>query len=212
MMDRKSIFDSTGAFAHHIGRTQRIFGVMITVLVIGLAGSARATPNIVVNGGFEARNFSGWTQFGDPLSRFSGVQCPGPGFTVQEGNCSAFFGPVGATAGISQILNLQSGQHYLLTFAFEPDGQTPSSFLATLGGVTLLSLANPAASAYRTFSFAPTGTAAAETLAFTFRDDAGFLFLDAVSLTTAPVPEPSSLELVGISLLALCVALRRRAK
>ena len=74
---------------------------LLMCATLGLGGSAGAV-SIVTNGGFETGSFTGWTQTGN--TTFNGVQCPGPGPTVHGGNCSAFFGPIGSTGGISQTL------------------------------------------------------------------------------------------------------------
>ena len=191
-------------------KSNRKFGVSFIVAVVTAFGLALAAPayavNLVVNPSFETGNFTGWTQVGN--TGFSGVECPGPAF-VAQGSCDAFFGPVGSTGGISQSIALHVGSQYLLTFAFRPDGGTPSSFSVSLGGVTLFSVTNPAASAYRNFSFAVLATAANETLTFSFRDDPGFLFLDNVSLS---IPEPASVGLLGIALVAMFMGLRRKAQ
>lgn len=180
---------------------------IVTAIGLSLAGSAHAALNLVNNGSFETGNFTGWTQFGNTV--FDGVQCPGPGGTVAEGNCSAFFGAVGSSSGISQNLSLVVGDHYFLIFHFLPDGGIPSSFSASIGGTTLVSLTNPPASGYQSFGFNFIATAATEALAFSFRDDPGFLFLDAVSVQ---LPEPASVGLLGIALAAMFAGLRRRIR
>src|SRR5262249_33497850 len=111
--------------------------------------------------------------------------------------------------GISQNLSLIVGHSYFLTFAWLPDGGTPSSFSASIGGVTLLNLTNPAASGFRNPSFAFTATAATEALAFRVRDDPGVMFLDAVRVS---VGEPASVGLLGIALAAMFAGLRRRIR
>ena len=183
-----------------------------TLAALGFAvlvgGPAHAAPNLLTNGGFETGNFTGWTGTGN--TTFNGVQCPGPGPTVFEGNCSAFFGPIGSLGGISQTLNsLTVGDFYTVSFAFEPDGGTPSSFSASFGAANLLSLTNPPGGPYSVYSFVTQATAASQTLAFNFRDDPGFLFLDAVSVTAA-VPEPATLALFGLALAGLGFARRRK--
>ena len=179
--------------------------VVAAAVALTLQVAPAGAVNLVNNGSFESGDFTGWTQSGN--TGFSGVECPGAGF-AGAGNCDAFFGPVGSTGGISQLVNLIVGKQYFLTFMFQPDGGVISSFSASLGGVTLLSLTNPAAGPYTTYSFSVIATAATETLAFVgFRDDPGFLKFDNVQLS---VPEPPSMGLLAIGLAALFMGLRRK--
>jgi hypothetical protein len=183
---------------------------VVAVTVAQLSFALPASANLVVNGGFEAGNFSGWTQTGN--SGFGGVECPGAGF-VEEGSCDAFFGPVGSVGGISQTVSTPSfadGSQYIISFAFRPDGGSPSSFSATWDGQTLVSLVNPPASAaYTTYTFVEPATGASTALSFNFRDDPGFLFFDAVSVE---VPEPATVAVLGIALTGLWSARRRKAR
>jgi PEP-CTERM motif len=191
------------------GRALRFLGALVATvgLAIGMAGQANAV-NIVTNGGFELGNFTGWALSGN--IGFTGVQCPGPGLTVREGNCSAFLGSVGSDGTLSQTINgLHVGQGYLFQFSWLTDGGIPSDFSVSLGGVTLLNLTNPAASVFHNFSMILAATSATENLVFSFRNDPGFLFLDAVSLS---VPEPATVGLLGIGLVGLFFARRRKAQ
>lgn len=182
--------------------------VMGTVLAVSAAFAApvQASPELVTNGGFEMRDFSGWVETGD--TSFNGVQCPGPGPGVYEGNCSAFFGPF-SVGGIEQSIDVGStGLMWTLSFAFQPDGASPSSLTVLFGGETLLSLTDPSAGDYTVYQFSGVTTAQNMTLAFNFVDPVGFLFLDSVSVTT--VAEPAPIGLMGAALAGLFISRRRK--
>ncbi len=180
----------------------------ISLLAVAVACVAPSyAGNIVANGGFETGDLTGWTQTGN--TGFAGVVCPGLGGQVAEGNCAAFFGPVGSVGGISQNLTTQVGTTYLINFDFLPDGETPSSFSALFGGTTLISLPNPASSAYQLLGYSVTATSTTTALAFNFQDDPGFLYLDGVSVQVAP--EPGTVALVSIGMAGLWFWRRRRA-
>ena len=70
--------------------------------------------------------------------------------------------------------------------------------------MSLLDLNNPAAqSSFQNFNFVRTATGSSTPLVFSFRDDSGFLFFDAVSVNAAAVPEPGTMALVGIGVIGI---------
>ena len=81
--------ESSGLSETHweLGMNARIVGNLVAAagLAFAMAGPAQAAPQpVLVNGGFETGDFTGWTQTGN--TTFNGVQCPGPGPTVFSGN------------------------------------------------------------------------------------------------------------------------------
>ena len=89
-----------------------------------------ATPasanELVTNGGFES-DFTGWLLSGS--ADYAGVG----GGMVNSGANAAYFGPVGATASISQVLNTVAGQSYDVSFYLQNSGAGTNSFDAFFG-------------------------------------------------------------------------------
>ena len=169
-------------------------------LAVGISGPAHAAE-LITNGSFETGDFTGWTLSGNTV--FTGVECPGAPFAGPgDGNCDAFFGPVGSNATLSQTFPTFVGGFYSVNFDFRADGGAPSFFSAIWDAQpALVSVTNPPAGPYQILHFLALATAPTTTLSFNFRDDPGFLLLDSVSV--AAVPEPGTMALLGIGMAAL---------
>jgi hypothetical protein len=131
---------------------------------------------------------------------------------VPQGNCGAFFGPVGSLGGIQQTIATVPGWQYSISFAFSGDGGLPSQFLVGFGTQTLLNLTNAstATTGFQTFTFGALATGPSTLLTFNFRDDPGFMELDNVAVTAVPEPETYALMLAGIGALLGARRFRRR--
>jgi len=187
-------------------RVQTVLAGAAIALAAATAPLVSNAAELVANGGFETGSLSSWTGGGS----FTGVQCPGPGPTVHGGNCSLFDGNIGSTDSLSQIVATVAGQSYDYSFWLLSDGGTPNAFTFSLGGVTLVSLTNaPASSGFTHFTGSVVAASSNASLAFGFRDDPGFWFLDDVSLVNgAAIPEPASWALMLAGFLGAGVAIR----
>jgi len=169
---------------------------------------------LVVNGGFESGNFSGWSQHGD--TSFTGVSMSAWGGTPNSGDYYAYFGPVTSEGGIFQSLTTVVGETYTIEFALAAEGDAPNSFSFDWGGSTLYSLENASTFNYQTLSFSQVATSASTDLRFNFYHEPWFWYLDDVSVVMAQpphgtVPAPGALALFGLGLACL-VGIRRRRR
>jgi hypothetical protein len=164
------------------------------------AAPAVAANNLIVNPGFETGDFTGWTIGGNSDPTSFGVLCLG-GALVAEGNCSAYSSAIGAPVTFSQTFATIVGQVYEVDYWALFDGASGSQFLATFGGTSLSSLNNPLGGTLNFTRNNLVATRALTTLTFSLRDDPGFMFLDAVSVTA--VPEPETFAMLGVGLAAL---------
>jgi Protein of unknown function (DUF642)/PEP-CTERM motif len=195
-----------------------------------LAAGGQARGDLVVNGGFETGNYSGWAQSGS----FS-VVTGGPGhvgayiggYGPNSGNYYAALGTVRVPGTLSQTLTTTPGQSYTLSFFLASDGGTPNEFRVDWNGVTIFDQSNIAKQGYTKYSFQVQAGGTATPLAFLERNDPGYLSLDDVSVPSiggaggqggsggsAPstAPEPSSLMLLGFGALGLAGYARVRRR
>jgi hypothetical protein len=183
----------------------RLVSTLAAVAIAWLfAVTPEASADLVMNGGFETGNFSGWTISGDTLGDF-GVDGSNP----NTGAFEAFFGTEGDMTIISQLIPTVAGHTYTLSYALsnEDTQGLPQSneVVATFGTVTT-DQKNLAAFPYTIETLTYQATGASTLVEFGFRNDNSFFLLDSVSA----VPEPSSLVLFGIGGVSLLAFGRRR--
>jgi PEP-CTERM motif len=183
----------------------RFAGMIVGAVVLS---STWAQADLVTNGGFETGDFSGWTLTNDTNS-FVFTSDPGTTYVPHSGNYEALLGAYGSDGTLSQTISDIAGQMLVLTYWLASDGNTPNDFSALWNGrvITGSALTNIGLSGYTEYSFDVLATGSDE-LAFNERNDYGFLSLDDVSLNA--LPEPGTLSLLGLGLVAMGVRRRKR--
>jgi hypothetical protein len=186
--------------------TQRLVGILVAVLLALLSSNSTAYANLIKNPGFEAGNFSGWTQSGN-LGFTSVTTSP----YARSGTFGAALGPIGSDGFLSQTFATVAGEPYIVSFSIRSDGGLPNDFNASWGGSQFFSQTNIPLGEYQTFTFKEVGQGPSTVLQFGFRNDPGFLGLDDVAVDPVnPTPEPTTLLLFGTTAVGIGLARWRR--
>lgn len=168
---------------------------------------------MIVNGGFETGNFSGWTVSGNPS--YSQVGNFNWGYDhAHSGSDYAMLGSYGSLSYLSQTLATVPSGNYDLSFYLASDGGMTNEFSVDVGGVQLFDQINLPASNYTLYNFDFVANSSSTTVAFGSRDDPGYLLLDDVSVvdppgdsnllptgTGAPLPAPFWMALAPMALM-----------
>lgn len=172
------------------------------LLVLAAAGSV-ANAELVVNGGFEAGNMSGWTQ-GAGIN-FTGVLTS----PVHSGGFACRTGPDPVNTISQTLVGVNAGDTVSVSFWMGLFGTgTPNSFSATLDGQNIMApITNWGTVSYTQFSANIVVTSANPTLVFTIYNSPSWFMLDDVSATATPTPGAAALLGLG----GLVAGRRRRA-
>jgi hypothetical protein len=203
----------------------RVLVAIVSLVASGMLFATQAhASNLVVNGGFETGDFTGWTL--GPDTGFFGVES-GP-LPTHSGNYGVYIGAVESlgsfdaniNAGnqLSQILNTNPADTYTLDFWLDNWAGGSDGFEALWNGSVITGSVLDNANAFGWTEFTFSGLAAnstATTLQFNGFQNPSYFGLDDVAVTATGVtatPEPGSLLLMGTGILGLAVFLIRKAK
>lgn len=187
------------------------------------AASCSSNPNnVLVNCGFETGSFSGWTVTGNDvpgsLGNLYGVEGLDPinNIAPHSGSSQAYVADLTTNAlTLSQTVATDPEHAYSVSFYLAQDTTAtpayPNSLTLTFDGVTLYSATDIPVEGYTEYVFSGSAVTASTTFTLTLGNGLGEFLLDDVSVTIAPLPEPSAWALaLGGGLLVAGIGLLRR--
>ena len=180
-------------------------------LATSIAGAASA-QELVVNGGFETGDFSGWSSGGgnyvNPAdSCYSGACAHSGAFGVS-------FGAVGGESPLSQVIATHAGDAYTISFWLNSIGSMGDSVSLSWDGNLLFSQSNIPAEGWVQHTFTATASTDSTVLSLGLRNDPSWDGLDDISVTDASggVPEPATWAMMLTGFVGAGAALRGRRR
>jgi concanavalin A-like lectin/glucanase superfamily protein len=142
-------------------------------------------PPLLVNGGFETGDFTGWTQSGFTLENYVDRDP----LDVHSGTYGAALGPIGTFGYLSQNLATAPGTSYLISCWLDsPDGEVPNEFSISWDGMNLFDEIDMPATGWMFLQFKAAATAPGTLLQFAFQNDLSYFGFDDVSVIPIPAP------------------------
>ncbi len=156
---------------------------------------------LVLNGGFETGDFTGWNLFGgDPDDNYVGAGDDSP-LAPHTGDCVAVLGSYGSLSFLSQSLATVPGAAYHLSLWLDsPDGETPSEFAVYWNGATLFDQADIPAMGWTNLQFQVRATGTSCILQLGFQDDNSYLGLDDIGVYALVPPNLGGATVSGANL------------
>lgn len=186
--------------------------IQLAILAVAmlLASSGQASADLIVNGGFETGDFTGWN-VSSGVTNVNGVDTIYP----HSGAYGAYFGSTTLVIdSLSQEVAGVVGTAYQLSFWLHvtDDNTQGLSNLWNVyweGNLVAGEINRPTDAAYVQFVYTVTATSALSELLFEFGNDSNFYDLDDVSIAAVPVPAGFVMMGIGLAGLAAC-SLRKR--
>jgi len=177
----------------------RTLSLLLLLVLLALPANA----NLIVNGGFETGDFSGWTVTG---ANILGSEYGTTTFKPNSGTYAAWFGAVNGNTDLSQTFGTIPGQVYEGSFwvANTNDGNPPDNLIQVLWNGDAVVDGNDVPDApWTELDGLMTATAASTTITFVFHNAAGWFDLDDVSVEAVPEPAAAFLCAAGCGMAAL---------
>jgi len=180
-------------------------GLLIVVSATLLSGGGAVYAALVSNGGFETGDFTDWTVtpiLGKPPV-VTNKPASGPLKVAHSGTYGAlFFGD--STADISQTLQVPATGTYDLDFWLEPVFNDDALVKVSLGGTIVFAADYTNGMAYTGYTIPVLVNAGPQTLDFNIAPGSnGPVYLDDISMNSAPVPEPGTMMAGALLLVPL---------
>jgi PEP-CTERM motif len=178
-------------------------GLAVLVVFAGFTGRASAGGNLIVNGGFETGDFTGWTIGGNTAGTFVGPPYDGVGFPY-SGDHAAVLGAIGAFGTMSQTFATVPGTEYLLTIWAANGEGPPNEVSITLNGMTAFYANDDPKHDYVEHVIYFTANAYTYTLLFDYEHmvQGGAFVIDDVAVVSVPEPSTLSLLAIGVGVVA----------
>jgi flagellin len=179
--------------------------LLVVLAAIAVSHGTAAATSIIMNGGFETGDLTGWSLSGSSSEmRFDFVNS-----RANTGNYGLYLG-AGALVTVSQTLATMAGQQYTLDYWLFNQGGTPNYFAADWNGSVVpgSALTNTGAQPFTEYTYTVDATSSSTVVGFSSYQAPNSWSIDDITVTEA-TPEPGSFVMVAGSLSLLWFRRRR---